>query len=167
MSTYYSGVIPPSLYRLHPGFGARPSREGELISLDEADLPHEWRELPESVQDEIWEEWAAELLETVSVRGQSRVLVDLSDRVGLEELLSFPECSPGPRPGSLICEATARVIRALVVANPADLVQTLNSNAYLTVVESWDAVFLHVEDREILDRFGAPALQRRREGETG
>jgi hypothetical protein len=128
--------------------------------LEPKSLPVEWQNLDDKTEDELYDRWFNDLLGTIASRGRSELLLDLSDNRGLPELLSLPECRPGPRPLSAICDATPEAIRAVVITNATDLVQTVDAKVYLTLVGSWDAVFLHVNDAAIVERFREPVLRR-------
>ena len=132
--------------------GARRVRPGE----ESYELPDWWEELP----DEAWEnalfDWLREVMRAVAARGEGKLYADFSDRRGLDELLRLPECVSVPG-DSVVCDATEAAIEALLGTNISQLVQTVGADVFLYAANSWEGLFLCVEDEELLRRFGDPA----------
>jgi hypothetical protein len=151
--------LPPPLYRAHPAFGLlRVEPDEPLFALTERQYPAEWLELPEEQREEMLTSWYSDLLEVATERGQSRLLVELSDSHGIEGLRGLNQCvADAKNPFAFECQATRDVIRAALETNPSRVFLLVDGKVCVSVFDAWEGMFLHVDDADLVERFGPPA----------
>lgn len=154
----YPGPIPPLLYLLHPAIGVRPVQPGAR-----AQLPGWWHELPEEVWEQTLHDWLHDVMLAVTARGDGKLYIEFSDRLGFEAVARLPECENSP-PGAVrfVCDTTPTAIDALLQTNMSLFVQTVGTEVVLYGATCWDdGVFLCVHDEDLVRRFREAVLRPR------
>jgi hypothetical protein len=127
-----------------------------LLAPTERHYSAEWLALPEEQEEKTLISWYSELLDAVAQRGDSRLLIELSDSRGIEELRELQECVAEKSAFTFECNATPDVIRAALQTNPSRSFLIVDGAVLVSVFDAWEGMFLHIDDVELVQRFGRP-----------
>ena len=150
--------LPPPVFRAHPAFGLlRVPNDEPLFPPSESDYPGPWLELDDAREEELLTRWYGDLMNAIARLGDSRLQIELSDGRGVDRLRELNECSVNERNRfAFACKATPDVIQAALRTNPARAFQLVNGTVYMSAFDTWEGMFLHVDEDAIVVRFGEP-----------
>jgi hypothetical protein len=150
--------LPAAVYRAHPMFGLlRVPPDEPLLSPGESYYPTAWLELDDEREEELLTRWYADLMNAIARLGDSQLHIELSDSRGREGLVALSQCSVDEKNRfAFECKATPLVIEAALRTNPAWVFQLVDGTVYMSALDGWEGMFLHVDEEALVEGFSAP-----------